>query len=115
VLEQSFSDISALNFTIHNDTAYIYNFDFNTQSCWVKVFDCTTEKIISDQFITDGTELSTPYGVDVNPLNGDVYLTDAKSFTVWGDVLCFDKTGKLKFSINEIGLNPNKVVFAPTN
>lgn len=115
VLEQSFSDISALNFTIHNDTAYIYNFDFNTQSCWVKVFDCTTEKIISDQFITDGTEISTPYGVDVNPLNGDVYLTDAKSFTEWGNVLCFDKTGKLKFSINEIGLNPNKVVFAPTN
>ena len=112
VLEQSFSDISALNFTIHNDTAYIYNFDFNTQSCWVKVFDCTTEKIISDQFITDGTELSTPYGVDVNPLNGDVYLTDAKSFTEWGDVLCFDRHGKLKFKINEIGLNPNKVVFA---
>ena len=82
------------------------------QTCWVKVFDCKTEKIISENFITDGTELSTPYGVDINPANGDVYLTDAKSYTVWGDVLCFDRHGKLKFKINEIGLNPNKVVFA---
>jgi YVTN family beta-propeller protein len=111
-LEDTFEDIQALNFNIHNDTAYIYNFDFTNQTCWVKVFDCKTEKIISENFITDGTELSTPYGVDINPANGDVYLTDAKSYTVWGDVLCFDRHGKLKFKINEIGLNPNKVVFA---
>ena len=111
-LEDTFEDIQALNFNIHNDTAYIYNFDFINQTCWVKVFDCKTEKIISENFITDGTELSTPYGVDINPANGDVYLTDAKSYTVWGDVLCFDRHGKLKFKINEIGLNPNKVVFA---
>jgi len=111
-LEDTFEDIQALNFNIHNDTAYIYNFDFTNQTCWVKVFDCKTEKIISENFITDGTELSTPYGVDINPANGDVYLTDGKSYTVWGDVLCFDRHGKLKFKINEIGLNPNKVVFA---
>ena len=111
-LAETFDDIQALNFSIHNDTAYIYNYDFNSQTCWVKVFDCKTEKIISENFITDGTEIITPYGIDVNPANGDVYLTDAKSYTVWGDVLCFDKKGKLKFNIKEIGLNPNKVVFA---
>ena len=111
-LVQSFNDIKALNFSIQNDTAYIYNYDFSTQNCWVKVFDCKTEKIISENFITDGTELNTPYGVDINPSNGDVYLTDAKSYTVLGDVLCFNKQGKLKFRLKEIGLNPNKVVFA---
>lgn len=110
-LAETFGDIQALNFSIHNDTAYIYNYDFNTQTCWVKVFDCKTEKIIAENFISDGTQITTPYGVDVNPANGDVYLTDAKSYTVWGDVLCFDKKGKLKFNIKEIGLNPNKVVF----
>lgn len=108
---QNFDDIKSLNFTIHNDTAFIYNFDFTTQKCWVKVFDCVTEKIISENFINDGSELITPYGIDVNPSNGDVYLTDAKSYTVWGDVLCFNKNGKLKFKIRELGLNPNKVVF----
>lgn len=110
-LEQTFDDIQALNFTIHNDTAYIYNFDFNTQSSWVKVFDCKRESIISNSFITDQTTLTTPYGIDVNPINGDVYITDAKNFTVWGDVVCFDNKGKFKFKIEELGLNPNKTVF----
>jgi hypothetical protein len=112
ILEKTFNDIQALNFSIHNDTAYIYNYDFTNQSCWVKVFDCKSEQLISENFITDGTELNTPYGIDINPANGDVYLTDAKSYTVWGNVLCFDRQGKLKFKISEIGLNPNKVVFA---
>lgn len=108
---QSFEDIQALNFTIHNDTAYIYNYDYGTQESWIKVFDCRQEKLISENFISDGTVLNTPFGIDVNPSNGDVYIMDACSFTAWGDVLCFDKKGKLKFRLKEIGLNPKKVIF----
>ena len=104
-------DIQALNFAIHNDTAYIYNYNFTTQSSDIKVFDCKKETIISENFITDGTVLNTPFGIDINPVNGDVYLTDAKSYTVFGDVFCFNKKGKLKFRIKEVGLNPKKVVF----
>ena len=77
----------------------------------IKVFDCIKDQIITESFITDGTEINTPYGISVNPLNGDVYITDAHSYMVWGDVLCFSKEGKLKFRINEIGLNPNNIVF----
>lgn len=110
-LVQTFDDIAALNFTIHNDTAYIYNYDFNTSKSWIKVFDCRSEKIISDNFISDSTSVATPYSIDVNPQNGDVYITDAKNYLVYGDVLCFDRNGKLRFKLKEIGLNPNKVVF----
>lgn len=110
-LVETFEGLNVLNFTIHRDTAYLYNYDFNTGNSWVKVFDCRTERIINEQFISDGTVIQTPYGINVNPYNGDVYLTDAKSFIMWGDVLCFDRHGKLKFRINDIGLNPNKVVF----
>ena len=110
-LTETFDDIQALNFAIHNDTAYIYNYNFTTQSSDIKVFDCKKEIVISENFITDGTVLNTPFGIDVNPVNGDVYLTDAKSYTVFGDVLCFKKNGKLKFRIKEVGLNPKKVVF----
>jgi len=110
-LVKTFDDIPSLNFTINNDTAYIYNYDFSTNTCWIKVFDCRDDKMISDNFITDGTPLSTPYGIDVNPVNGDVYVTDAKTYVVWGDVLCFSRNGKLKFRLQEVGLNPNKVVF----
>ena len=60
-LMKTFDDIKALNFAISNDTAYIYNYDFGTNTCWIKVFDCRDDKIITDNFITDGTPLSTPY------------------------------------------------------
>ena len=110
-LTKSFDDIQALNFTIHNDTAYIYNYDFGTQKSWIKVFDCRQEKTITENFISDGTVLNTPFGIEVNPSNGDVYVLDACSFTAWGNVLCFDRCGKLKFRLKEIGLNPNKLVF----
>ena len=108
---KSFDDINALNFTIHNDTAYIYNYDFSKAGSWIKVFDCKEDRLISDKFITDETVIQTPYAIDVNPTNGDVYIADACQYTVWGDVLCFDRKGKLKFRIKEIGLNPNKIIF----
>ncbi len=111
-LVQSFTDIQALNFTIHQDTAYIYNYNFGSQTNWIKVFDCLADTIIRDNFITDNTDITTPYGINVNPYNGDIYIMDAKEdYTVYGDVFCFDSKGKLKFKINEIGLNPNTVVF----
>lgn len=110
-LLDTFSDIKAVNFTIHNDTAYLYNYDFANAGSWIKVFDCKHEKIIADQFITDETKIQTPYAIDINPSNGDVYISDAYQFTVLGDVLCFDRNGKLKFRIKEIGLNPNKIIF----
>jgi len=111
LLEQSFEDIQALNFSIRNDTAYIYNSDYGTQTSQIKVFDCKTEQLISDNFITDDTKLITPFGIDINPANGDIYITDSKSYTVWGDVLCFDRAGKLKFKLRDIGLNPKKILF----
>jgi len=110
-LVESFNDIQALNFCIRNDTAYIYNFDYGTQTSQIKVFDCISEKLISENFITDDTKLITPFGIDINPANGDVYITDSKSYTVWGDVLCFDRAGKLKFKLRDIGLNPKKILF----
>jgi hypothetical protein len=110
-LVQTFDRISAQNFTISHDTAYICDFNANTQTAALKVFDCKKEEIISDNFITDGTLLTTPYGLDVNPVNGDLYVSDAKSYTVWGDMLCFSRSGKLKFKLQEVGLNPNKTVF----
>lgn len=106
-----FEGLNVFNFTIHNDTAYLYSYDFTTGNSWFKVFDCKTEKVIAENFITDQTVIQTPYGINVNPHNGDVYITDAKSFIMWGDLLIFNRHGQLQSRINEIGLNPNKVVF----
>ncbi|MEO6914555.1 MAG: hypothetical protein ABI151_02010, partial [Chitinophagaceae bacterium] len=61
-------------------------------------------------FITDGTVLTKPYGLNIDNATGDVYLTDAKNYTSSGEVFCFDKTGKKKFSFSvSPGVSPNTV------
>ncbi|KAA6310828.1 hypothetical protein EZS27_037939, partial [termite gut metagenome] len=101
-----------MNFAIDNEVAYIYNYDYHTQSSQIKVFDVQTETVLRENFITDGTQLTTPYGINVNPYNGNVYITDAYNYTVTGDVLCFNPQGELQFRLNDVGINPNTVIFS---
>ncbi|VBB46056.1 conserved hypothetical protein [uncultured Paludibacter sp.] len=108
---QEFEGLNVLNFTIFNDIAYLYSFDFNKNEYWIKTFDCLTEKIVNENFIKDKNQLKTPYSIQVNPYDGDVYVTDAIDYMSWGDIVCFDKDGNFKFSLKEIGLNPNKIIF----
>jgi YVTN family beta-propeller protein len=110
-LVQTFTDIEALNFTICNDTAYIYSYDFVKQTNSIKSFDCRTETIIEDNFIKDDTKITTPYGIAVNRFSGDVYVADAGNFTITGHLYCFDRYGVYKFKLRDVGLNPNAMVF----
>ena len=106
-------NLPVMNFTIKNDTAYLYNFDYINNSYWVKTFNCKTEQIISESFITDGTVLERPFGIYIHPTNGNVYLTDARNYTTKGDLLCFSRKGKLMYKVENIGLNPNAIVAIP--
>jgi YVTN family beta-propeller protein len=65
----------------------------------------------SPSFVTDGTAITTPYGIDIDAETGDVYVTDAKDYVSSGQVFCFDKDGKRKYSFSVTpGVNPNTVV-----
>ncbi|HEY6915108.1 MAG TPA: hypothetical protein VI413_10565 [Paludibacter sp.] len=110
---QTFDNLPVVNFTIRNDTAYLYNYDFTKNTFWVKTFDCKTEQVISDNFITDGTILERPFGIYVHPTNGNVYLTDARNYITKGDLLCFNRKGKLIYKIESVGLNPNTIIAIP--
>jgi YVTN family beta-propeller protein len=63
-------------------------------------------------FITDGSTVVNPYGLDVDPATADVYVGDAKDYTSSGEVFCFDKTGKKKFSFSvSPGISPIRTGF----
>ncbi|WP_294470343.1 YncE family protein [uncultured Bacteroides sp.] len=101
-----------MNFAISGNVAYLYNYNYNTETSFIKVFNLKTGETIRENFITDGTKISTPYGINVNPYSGNVYITEAYSYTITGDVLCFNQNGQLQFRLNRVGLNPNTVVFS---
>ena len=52
-------------------------------------------------FITDGTEknIKIPYGIQVNLYNGDIYITDAKNYVSSGQLHCYSREGKRKWSV----------------
>ncbi|MDR2980001.1 MAG: hypothetical protein LBV02_06145 [Bacteroidales bacterium] len=102
--------LPVLNFAIHGQYAYLYSYNFSTEESWIKVMNIITEEIINENFITDQTDIKTPYAIAVNSNNGDVYIADNSQFTVSGDIYCFDKYGKRKFDF-EVGLNPTAFVF----
>lgn len=107
---ETFQDIHPLNMKIVNDVAYMYSVDYNGNDYWIKQFDCISDVVINEKFISDSTEIRTPFGLEIDSHNGDVYICEAYDYVVWGDVLCFNRDGKLKFRLSGIGLNPNNVI-----
>jgi YVTN family beta-propeller protein len=62
---------------------------------------------IRASFVTDGTAITNPYGLDIDSATGDVYVGDAIDYISSGVVYCFDKTGKKKFSFSTSpGISP---------
>lgn len=105
-------DEKVLSFTLDGPIAYLYTYNYQTKKSAIKVFDLNKGEVIRENFITDGTTVHTPYSIQMNPFSGNIYITEAYNYTVRGDVLCFNQQGQLQYRLNEIGLNPNVIVFS---
>ena len=98
------------NVRMFGDIAYLYNNYGGTGIA--KVYNTATNTIVRNEFITDGTVIQTPYGLNIDEQNGDVYIGDAGNFSSAGKVICFSSNGVKKFSFSTApGVNPNKILF----
>lgn len=78
----------------------------------VQIISTTNLTPTSSNFVTDGTKINIPYGLNIDPVNGDVYVGDMIDYVSPGKVYCFDKEGKQKFSFSvDPGVGPNSIVF----
>ena len=102
-------ELPILSFTICGHLAYMYSYNSNIET--IQVMDTRTGEIINDNFIKDGTSITRTYSIDVNPVNGDVYICDAQNYVINGSIVCFTKEGIHKFTIDAKGINPNSVLF----
>lgn len=97
-------NLAASQLVIQDDLAYIYSTEFSYETgentISYHMIDVKTETVLNRSFISDGTEkkIKIPYGLAINPVTKDVYITDAKDYVSPGTVYCFDRNGKFKWS-----------------
>ena len=113
-------DVAVSNMWMDGDSLYIIGNQWSniTQST-VKsyaIVNTRTMQQVSDRFITDGTdaEIAMPYGIAVNPITKDIYVTDAKNYVTPGRLYCFGSDGVLKWNVLT-GYIPAHFVFVGEN
>ena len=98
-------NIEVSNLYLDDDKLYtcstIWDYiEMNNGICY-GIVDVTSKQIITRNFITDGSEnqIKSPYGIIVNPITKDIYLTDTRDCVTPGTLYCFDKYGKQKWNV----------------
>ena len=88
---------------IVDNKLYYYSNEFNyTTFEYTKsygIIDTKTEEIINTNLVNDPVikNIETPYGIAVNPVTKDIYITDVGNYVSMGYVYCFDKNGAFKW------------------
>lgn len=104
------------NMALAGDSLYVYSTEWSwyTEQFTTSyaIVDTRTKKVLTRSFITDGTErgISVPYGIAVNPDNGDLFVTDARDYVTPGKLHCYGRDGVLKWSVTT-GDIPAHIVF----
>ena len=104
--------LKAGKMAVKGDVAYIMCNDYYAEGDKnsIVVYDLKNEVILSANFVTDGTELGTLNGIGVDPVSGDVYVSQSDSNNN-GDVSIFSSDGKLKSKL-EVEVYPADIAFA---
>lgn len=111
-------DLACSNMAVHGDSLFFYATEWNSFTASNKItygiIDLRTKALISDNFISDGTEkdITIPYGIAVHPVTGDIFVTDAKNYVSSGTLYCFTRDGRRKWSVRT-GDIPAHIAFLP--
>ncbi|MBR1727877.1 MAG: YncE family protein, partial [Muribaculaceae bacterium] len=113
-------DVAVSNLWMDGDSLYIIGNQWSnitqTNDKSYAIVNTRTMEVVSDRFITDGTaeEIRMPYGVAVNPITKDIYVTDAKDYLTPGRLYCFGSDGIKKWNVLT-GYIPAHFVFIGEN
>lgn len=108
--------VACSNMAFFGEYMYYYATEWNNYTASNTIsygkIDIRTNEIVSDNFITDGTEkeITIPYGIAVHPETGDIFVTDAKNYVSSGTLYCFSPDGQKKWSVRT-GDIPAHIIF----
>lgn len=98
-------DVPNSEMTLAGDSLYVYGTDWsyvtNEWTISYHIINTRTRKVVTDRFITDGTDrkIRMPYGVAVNRTTREFYVTDAGNYVSPGYLYCFTPEGTMKWRV----------------
>lgn len=96
------------DFDVYGNAIYgyatTYDADWNASVGFVKV-----ENGLVSTILENATMSSSPYGIAINPSNGDIFVCTDGNYIADGDVYCFAQNGSLRWNA-EVGMLPKRVV-----
>ena len=91
------------NFCIEGDSLFFFGQQFNWETMEDErvfgIVNVKTRELLTENFINDDRAFQKPYGIAVNPMSGDIYLTDAKDYVTPGMLYCIGPEGKIKWEV----------------
>lgn len=96
---------SDLAFSPDGSRAYCISASWNnlTQNNAVsyRTIDTATLQPLPDEFLSPSVAagIKVPYGIAVNPANGDIFLSDARNYVSSGTVYCLSPSGEEKWKV----------------
>lgn len=110
------TDINGTWMSMNHDNLYLiysqYDENWNQKISYL-VYDTKTEKLITDNFITDGTVVEKPYSISTDPVNNYVYISTS-DYKTNGNMFIFTSAGKLVSKFDTGGLNPMGAYYVST-
>lgn len=98
-------NVPSTNMWLDGDSLYVVSAQWSYTSMSNEItnaiIDVKKMEKVCDNFIKDGTdkEIKIPYGIAVNPITKDIYVTDAKNYVNPGYLHCYGQDGKRKWSV----------------
>lgn len=96
--------------TLVNDKLYTAYAQWGDANITYKKYDTLTEKFVDENLIKDGTNITSPYAIAVDPLTEDIYIAESS----WGStssLYVFSADGKLQGQAIETGGYGAKCLF----
>lgn len=93
-------DLSVADMDLVGDSLFVITSEANSKSNGYMIIDVCSHAIVNDGFLSDEqASLRRPYSIKVNPINGDIYVSDAKDYVSPGSLYCFNTNGMLKWQV----------------
>lgn len=91
------------NFCIDGDSLYFFGSQLNTDTYQEQyvyaIVNVRTHELLTQHFLSDPTLLHKPYGIAVNPITKDIYITDAKDHVTPGTLYCISPNGEVRWQV----------------